>query len=86
MQVTKTALTRARYIASARIVQKTPPQQFFHCCLRIRCHGNVFTQSLPRNEPCNHVTFIYRCDIFRHVNSIHFKGHEPQTGLETKTH
>jgi hypothetical protein len=25
-------------------------QQYFHCCLRIRCRGKLFTESLPSNE------------------------------------
>jgi hypothetical protein len=37
-------LVSARYIASARTALKT----FFYCCVHIRCHGNVFTQLLPR--------------------------------------
>jgi hypothetical protein len=24
-------------------------QQYLYCCMRIRCHGNVFTEPLPRN-------------------------------------
>jgi hypothetical protein len=24
-------------------------QQYLYCCMRIRCRGNLFTESLPRN-------------------------------------
>jgi hypothetical protein len=36
---------RARYITS------TPTEIFFHCCMRILCRGNVFTQPLRRKGP-----------------------------------
>jgi hypothetical protein len=44
------------YISSARTAQKTLSNSVFRCCVHIRCRGNAFTQTLPRNGPCNHVT------------------------------
>jgi hypothetical protein len=32
---------------------------FFDCCTLIRCRGNVLTQPLPRNGPCNNATTTY---------------------------
>jgi hypothetical protein len=33
--------------------------QFLYYCLFTPCRGNVFTQPLPLNGPCNHVTMYY---------------------------
>jgi hypothetical protein len=38
------------------------PQQYCHCCLLIRCSGNLFTESLPNNERLlwHHVTLLIK--------------------------
>jgi hypothetical protein len=35
--------------------RKRRVQQFFYCCVRIRCRGNVFTQPLPSNGKGIHI-------------------------------
>jgi hypothetical protein len=39
-------------------IENTTPNNFVYCCACIRCSGNVLTQPLPRNGPCNHVTIL----------------------------
>jgi hypothetical protein len=46
MQKTQASLLLGRRIHSAVAQQR----KLLDCCLRIRCRGNVFTESLPSNE------------------------------------
>jgi hypothetical protein len=39
-------------------VENTIFNHVFDCCASIRCYGNVITQLLPQNRPCNHVTIL----------------------------
>jgi hypothetical protein len=40
------------------LIENTVSNNVFDCYVRIRCRGNVFTQPLPRNGPCDHVTIL----------------------------
>jgi hypothetical protein len=35
--------------------RKRRVQQFFYCCVYIRCRGNVFTEPLPSNDRRIHI-------------------------------
>jgi hypothetical protein len=68
----------------ARTTQKTPPlycwegvftaplhinESYSICCLRIRCRGSVFTESLPSNN----VYSVFAIPAFRRHVTIHFR-------------
>jgi hypothetical protein len=61
-----------RYVYSAWTAWKTPHTTIHSVVECIRCSGNVFTQTFPRNGPCNHVTIlipVYRTTVLN--NSEH---------------
>jgi hypothetical protein len=37
-------------------IENTVFNYFFEYCVRVCCRGDVFTQPVPRNGPCNQFT------------------------------
>jgi hypothetical protein len=52
------------YLTSAWSTQKHHIQQFLHCCVHTHWGGNVFSEPLPCNGQCTHVTICYKKSEF----------------------